>query len=78
METVPASQDLQPLRKWLHDLNNRVGTILSTTELMQMEVLSPQAEKRRQIIEEKTLEAGEIIRAIADHYLSVISGAPRR
>jgi hypothetical protein len=35
------SIDMQPLRKWIHDLNNRVGVILATSELLQLEQLSP-------------------------------------
>ena len=43
--------DLQPLRKWIHDLNNRVGVILATAELLQMEQLSPKATDRSRVIE---------------------------
>ena len=71
MDTVPTtSQDLAALKKWLHDLNNRMGAILATAELMQMDPLSPQAEKRRQTIEDKALEASEIVREISNHYFA--------
>ncbi len=36
---MPDEIDLQPLRKWIHDLNNRVAVILTTSELLQLEQL---------------------------------------
>ena len=57
------------LRKWLHDLNNRVGMILANAELLQLEQLSPKAMERSRNIEAKALEVREIIREIGDHYL---------
>jgi hypothetical protein len=63
------SPDMTPLRKWLHDLNNCMGVILATAELMQLEQLSPQALNRRQAIEDKALEVRGIVKAISDHYL---------
>ena len=64
-----SEQDVLPLRKWLHDLNNRMGTILATAELLQMEQLTPKASERSRLIEAKALEVREIIRQIADHYV---------
>jgi len=61
-------QDVLPLRKWIHDLNNRVGTILATAELLQTEQLSPKAADRSRLIEMKALEARDILRQISDHY----------
>ena len=61
--------DLQPLRKWIHDLNNRVGIILTTAELLQMEQHSPKAQERSRTIEQKSLEVRVLVRCIADHYL---------
>jgi hypothetical protein len=58
----------EPLRKWLHDLNNRVGMILANAELLQMEKLSPKAIERSRNIEAKALEAKEIIIKIGDHF----------
>lgn len=55
------------LRKWLHDLNNRVGMILANAELMQLEQLSPRSLERTKLIEEKSLEIRQIIRDIGDH-----------
>jgi hypothetical protein len=63
-----SSQDLNALRKWLHDANNRLGVILATAELLQLEPLPPSAATRRQTIEEQTLEVREILRAISDRY----------
>ncbi|MBI4475237.1 MAG: hypothetical protein HY646_21420 [Acidobacteria bacterium] len=57
------------LRKWLHDLNNRVGMILANAELLQLEQLSPKAMERSRNIEAKALEVREIIREIGEHYL---------
>ena len=55
------------VRKWLHDLNNRVGMVLANAELMQLEKLSPKALERSRLIEEKTLEIRQIIRELGDH-----------
>ena len=62
-------QEIQLLRKWVHDLNNGVGTILATAELMQTEQLSSKASDRSRIIEAKALELREIIQQISVHYL---------
>jgi len=62
--------DLQPLRKWIHDLNNRVGVILTTSELLQLEQLSPKASDRTRTIESKALEVRDLLRSMADHYLT--------
>ena len=61
--------EVAPLKKWLHDLNNRMGTVLATAELLQMEHLTPRAMERSRLIEAKSLEIREIIRQIADHYV---------
>jgi hypothetical protein len=61
--------DMTPLGKWLHDLNNHVGVILATAELLQREKLSPQAMDRRQAIEDKALQVREVLQAISAHYL---------
>jgi hypothetical protein len=62
--------DDEKVRKWIHDLNNRVGMVLANAELMQLEKLSPKATERSRLIEEKTLEIRQIIRDLADHLLS--------
>ena len=62
---MPMNEDR--VRKWLHDLNNRVGMVLANAELMQFENLSPKALERTKLIEEKTLEIRQIIRDIGDH-----------
>jgi hypothetical protein len=61
--------DEDKVRKWLHDLNNRVGMVLANAELMQFEKLSPKALERTKLIEEKTLEIRELIRNMGDHLL---------
>jgi hypothetical protein len=55
------------VRKWLHDLNNRVGMVLANAELMQLEKLTPKALERTKLIEEKTLELRQIIRDLGEH-----------
>jgi hypothetical protein len=62
--------ELATLRKWLHDLNNRVGVILATAELLQLEQLSPKASDRRKTIEDKALEVREILHAMSEHYFA--------
>ena len=62
------------LRKWLHDLNNRVGMILANAELLQMEQLSPKAMERSRNIEMNALEVREIVREIGDHFLEESKG----
>ena len=59
--------DEDRVRKWLHDLNNRVGMVLANAELMQLEKLSPKALERTKLIEEKTLELRQIIRDLSEH-----------
>jgi hypothetical protein len=59
--------DETQLRKWLHDLNNRVGMILANAELMQLDKLSPRSLERTKLIEEKSLELRQIIRDIGEH-----------
>jgi hypothetical protein len=58
------------VKKWLHDLNNRVGMILASAELMQLEQLSPKAQERRRLIEDKSLELRQIIRDFGDYLFS--------
>ena len=62
--------DLQPLRQCIHDLNNRVGVILTTSELLQLEQLSPKASDRTRTIESKALEVKELLRSLADRYFT--------
>jgi hypothetical protein len=59
--------DETQVRKWLHDLNNRVGMILANAELMQLDQISPRSLERAKLIEEKSLELRQIIRDIGDH-----------
>ena len=61
--------DEAKVRKWLHDLNNRVGMILANAELMQLEHLSVKAQARTKLIEEKSLELRQIIRDMGEHFL---------
>jgi hypothetical protein len=61
--------DETQMRKWLHDLNNRVGMILANAELMQLDQLSPRSLERTKLIEEKSLEVRQIVRSIGEHLL---------
>jgi hypothetical protein len=61
--------DEEKVRKWVHDLNNRVGTVLANAELMQFEKLPPKALERTKAIEQKTLEIRQLIRDMTDHLL---------
>lgn len=61
--------DEPKVKKWIHDLNNRVGMVLANAELMQLEKLTPKALERSRLIEEKTLEIRQLIRDLGDHLL---------
>ena len=61
--------DEEKVKKWLHDLNNRIGMVLANAELMQLEKLSPKAIERSKLIEEKSLEMRQLVRDIAEHLL---------
>jgi hypothetical protein len=61
--------DDEKVRKWIHDLNNRVGMVLANAELMQLEKLTPKAAERTKLIEDKTLEIRQIIRDLSEHLL---------
>ena len=67
-ETRPHNPEFEPLKKWIHDLNNRVGVILGMAELQKAEDLSPRAEKRRETIEQQAFEVRDILQAIAGKY----------
>jgi len=61
--------DEEKVKKWLHDLNNRISMVLANAELMQLEKLSPKALERSKLIEEKALEMRQLVRDIGDHLL---------
>ncbi len=61
--------DEDKVRKWLHDLNNRIGMVLANAELMQLEKPTPKALERSKLIEEKALEMRQLVRDISDHLL---------
>ncbi|HEY2383028.1 MAG TPA: hypothetical protein VGK48_17770 [Terriglobia bacterium] len=61
--------DDEKVKKWIHDLNNRIGMVLANAELMQFEKLTPKALERTRLIEEKTLEVRQLIRDLAEHLL---------
>jgi len=59
--------DEEKVKKWLHDLNNRISMVLANAELMQLEKLSPKALERSKLIEEKALEMSQLVRDIGEH-----------
>jgi hypothetical protein len=61
--------DEEKVKKWLHDLNNRIGMVLANAELMQLEKLSPKAIERSKLIEQKSLEMRQLVRDIGEHLL---------
>ena len=61
--------DEDKVRKWIHDLNNRVAMVLANAELMQFEQLSPKALERTKLIEEKSLEIRQLLRDMSGHLL---------
>jgi len=60
--------DTDHLKKWLHDVSNRLAAILAMSELLQLDSLTPQAEKRRQTIEDKALEVRNLLREMSERY----------
>ena len=60
--------ELDQLRKWIHELNNRLAVILGMSELLSIEQLPPRSEGRRKSIEEQALAAKEILKSMSDHY----------
>lgn len=69
MSVEHPAPDPAELRKCLHDLNNRLGALLATTELLKLEQLSSRAAQRRQTIEDVALEIRDIVRSLTDRYL---------
>ncbi len=62
--------DQDKVRKWVHDLNNRVSVVLANAELMQLDpLLSAKSRERTKTIEEKTLEIRQMIRELTVHLL---------
>jgi hypothetical protein len=59
--------DMEAVRKWLHQVNNHLGVILATAELLQLEKLPPQVLERCRTIEGKAIEVRDVLRTMADH-----------
>ena len=70
MDDQAPPSDKDHLRKWLHDVSNRVGAILAMSELLQLDSLTPQAEKRRKTIEDKALEVRDLLREMSERHFS--------
>ena len=67
--TIP-EEDLEFLKTAIHDLNNRVGVVLATSELLQMSMTESKAQTRAALIEKKSLEAREILQRLAERYFN--------
>jgi signal transduction histidine kinase len=61
--------DKDKVRKWVHDLNNRLGVVLASAELLQLEELPPKARERTKVIEQRALEIRQLIRELTDHLM---------
>ena len=61
-------EDLEFLKTAIHDLNNRVGVVLATSELLQMNMTEGESQTRSALIEKKALEARDILRKLAERY----------
>jgi hypothetical protein len=59
----------EPLKQWVHDLNNRIGIILATAELLQLDQLPAKSAERSRDLEREALAARDLLRQIAEHYL---------
>ena len=64
------AQDMENLRKWIHQVNNHVGVILATAELLQLDHLTPRVADRCRTIEAKAIEVRDVLRLMSDQYLS--------
>jgi hypothetical protein len=62
------NDDLEYLRTAIHDLNNRIGVILATSELLLMDAAEGKPRSRCQMIEQKAMEAREILLGVAHRY----------
>ena len=62
--------DEKKVEQWIHQLNNNLGVILNSTEMMmQTEQLSPKALQRAKHIVESALKIRGIAVEIRDHLL---------
>ena len=67
-DNAPSSEELEYLRAAIHDLNNRVGVILTSSELLKLDAAEGQLKARYEVIEQKALEAREILRGMSHRY----------
>jgi hypothetical protein len=66
--SVIPEEELEYLRTAIHDLNNRVGVVLATSELLQMGMTEGKPLTRSALIEKKALEARDILQKLAARY----------
>ena len=67
-DKAPSDEELEFLRKAIHDLNNRVGVILTSSELLQLDMAEGKPRSRCELIEKKSLEAREILSQMSQRY----------
>ena len=65
---TPELGDLEYLRTAIHDLNNVVGVMLATSELLQLDLTDEKAKRRSNMIEQKALDAREILVGMSRRY----------
>ena len=62
------TDDLEYLKTAIHDLNNRIGVILATSELLQLDASDGKPKSRCQLIEQKAMEARDILLGMSRRY----------
>ena len=63
-----STEELEYLKKAIHDLNNKIGVILTSSELLQLDAAEGKAKSRYELIEQKALDAREILSQMAQRY----------
>jgi hypothetical protein len=64
---LPAPE-IEYLRTAIHDLNNHLGIMMATAELLQMGMPDGRSRSRLEVIESKALEAREILKEMSRRY----------
>ncbi len=67
-DNAPSTDELEYLKTAIHDLNNRVGVILTSSELLLMDAPEGKTRDRYGVIEQKALEAREILRGMSKRF----------
>ena len=67
-DNAPSTEELEYLKQAIHDLNNKIGVILTSSELLQLDAAEGKAKSRYELIEQKALDAREILSQMARRY----------